>query len=72
MAPGNGITLILPHPNPLQQVERGLALRERRLLRDFVPRNDMMGQGGRESPSPESSPVKGEEIASSAALLAMT
>jgi len=64
MAPGKGITLILPHPNPLQQVERGLASSEKRLLRDFVPRNDMMGQSGRESPSPESSPIKGEEIAS--------
>ncbi|HEY4712352.1 MAG TPA: hypothetical protein VIH69_06765 [Dehalococcoidia bacterium] len=33
MAPGGGITLTLPHPNPLQQVERELPSRERRLLR---------------------------------------
>ena len=28
-----GVTLTLPHPIPLQQVERGLSPRERRLLR---------------------------------------
>jgi len=44
-----------------EQVKGEECDREGRLLRDSVPRNDRMDREGRESPSPESSPVEGGE-----------
>jgi len=58
-----GITLTWPHPDPLQQVERELPSRERRLLRRLRLLAMTSGVKGEEYER-EGAHVEGEEIAS--------